>query len=171
MIDNKSIARINLLHPLIKEEVMFLYLNKVVPALKGNAYCRITQTLRTFAEQDALYAQGRTKLFDGNNNKLGIVTNCKGGQSFHNYGFAFDFVLMDGNAANWDTVKDFDKDGESDWMEVVNIFKDAGYIWGGDFESISDKPHIEKTFGLDWTDMLEIYRKKEFIPETNYIKI
>lgn len=169
--DKISLERIKLLHPVIRDEVMFIYLNQIVPSLKGGVYCRITQTLRGFNEQDALYAQGRTTLFNSLGKRLGIVTNAKGGQSYHNYGLAFDFVLMEISSATWDITKDFDGDGKADWMEVVDIFKENGYTWGGDFETISDKPHFEKTFGLDWTDMLEKYRSKDFIPGTNYINI
>ena len=48
----------------------------------------ISETLRSAAEQDALYAQGRTK--PGN-----IVTNAKGSsyKSQHQWGIAFDFYL------------------------------------------------------------------------------
>src|SRR5258708_12842627 len=46
---------------------------------------RIVQGLRTKAEQDALYAQGRTT--PGK-----VVTNAKGGQSMHNYGLPVDTV-------------------------------------------------------------------------------
>ena len=42
---------------------------------------RITQGYRSIAEQDALYAQGRTAPGE-------IVTNARGGQSYHNYGLA-----------------------------------------------------------------------------------
>src|SRR3977135_4181957 len=50
----------------------------------------VVQGLRTFAEQDALFAQGRTKPGQ-------IVTNAKGGQSNHNYGLAVDLCpLIDG---------------------------------------------------------------------------
>lgn len=171
MIDNKTIERISLLHPKIREEVMFIYLNQVVPILKGSAYCRLAYTLRTFDEQNALYAQGRTKLFDANGKKLGIVTKAKGGQSIHNYGLAFDIVLIDGSSASWDTAKDFDGDGVSDWMEVINVFKKNGYSWGGDWESFKDYPHLEKVFDYSWEEMLEKYNQKDFIKGTNYINI
>jgi peptidoglycan L-alanyl-D-glutamate endopeptidase CwlK len=113
--------------------------------------CRFSYTLRTFAEQDALYAQGRTK--SGK-----VVTNAKGGQSYHNYGLAVDIVLirdMDGNGsfetASWDTNLDADNDGQSDWMEAVAIFKRHGWEWGGDWK-FTDMPHFQKTFGksISW---------------------
>ena len=124
MEDKVTIDRIRLLHPSLRSQVEHMYRAQIVPALSGRAICRFAYTLRTFAEQDALYAQGRTKLFDANGNRLGIVTKSKGGQSYHNYGLAFDIVLIvDSKKATWDQTIDYDKDGKSDWMEVVDICK------------------------------------------------
>lgn len=155
--DKVTLDRINLLHPKVREEVKDIYLNKIIPKLSGRATCRFAYTLRTFKEQDDLYAQGRTKLYDSKGKKLGIVTKAKGGQSIHNYGLALDILLiLDGKTASWDTIKDFDKDGKSDWMEVINIFKSEGWTWGGDWKSFKDLPHLEKTFGLKWKDCLAL---------------
>lgn len=160
MIDKITLNRIKLLHPKVRKEVEDIYLNEVVPALEGRAYCRFAYTLRTFKEQDALYTQGRTRLFDSNGKRLGKVTNAKGGQSIHNYGLAFDIVLLldEGKSASWDTVKDFDGDGKSDWMEVIDIFKRHGWEWGGDWKSFKDRPHMEKNFGMGWREMLALHR-------------
>lgn len=152
MRDAISIQRVEKLHPKIRGEVKNL-IEKAEAKLPGTAI-RIVQGLRTFAEQDGLYAQGRTK--PGSR-----VTNAKGGQSLHNYGLAIDFALLydkDGNGTfeslSWDTLKDQDKDGEADWMEVVDIFEEAGYQWGGRWTSIKDNPHLEKTFGFTWKQLL-----------------
>lgn len=169
MIDSITIERIQLLHPLIRKEVESIYINEVVLALSGSTFCRFSYTLRTFFEQDNLYAQGRIRLFDNLGNRLGIVTNAKGGQSIHNYGMAFDIVLINGTTASWDSVRDFDNDEKSDWMEVINIYKSHNYEWGGDWEFV-DKPHLQKT-SFSWQDLLKKYNAKEFIPETNYLKI
>ncbi len=127
--DKLTLDRIKLLHPLVREEVLNIY-KEMVAALTGKAIVRFAYTLRTFAEQDALFAQGRTKLFDAKGRRLGKVTNAKGGQSIHNYGLAFDIVLLvdkDGNGtyetAVWDIKGDYDNDGKSDWMECVAIAK------------------------------------------------
>lgn len=168
MVDNITLQRIDLLHPKIREEVRNIYLDEVVPALT-NVTCRFTYTLRTFAEQDALYAQGRTRLFDAQGKRLGIVTKAKGGQSIHNYGLAFDIVLLVNNGASWDTVKDFDKDSKPDWMEVVSIFKKHGYTWGGDWK-FKDAPHFEKT-GYNWRNLLAKHNIKSFTPGTTYVNI
>jgi hypothetical protein len=60
-------------------------------------YFLVVSGLRTAAEQDALYAQGR--IAPGH-----IVTNSKGGLSMHNYGLAVaavPFLTGDPGALNW----------------------------------------------------------------------
>lgn len=176
-IDKVTLQRIENLHPKVREEVKALYLDKIVPALAGKAICRFAFTLRTIEEQDALYAQGRTKLFDAKGKRLGIVTNAKGGQSWHQYGLAIDILLLkdtnnDGvfESASWETTVDFDGDGKADWVEVVKIFKDAGWVWGGDWKFV-DAPHFEKTFGLTHQECFKRYQAKDFIPGTTWIRI
>jgi peptidoglycan L-alanyl-D-glutamate endopeptidase CwlK len=178
MEDKITLDRIQLLHPAVREEVNYIYRAQIVPALNGRAICRFAYTLRTFAEQDAIYAQGRTRLFDANGKRLGVVTKAKGGQSIHNYGLALDIVLIkdtnnDGkfDTASWEDNIDFDKDGKADWMEVVEILKRNNWVWGGDWKSFKDKPHFEKTFGHTWRTLLPKYEAKDFIPGTNYVKL
>lgn len=170
MIDQKTLDRISRLHPIVREEVKKIYLEQIVPALTGSVFCRFAYTLRTFAEQDELYSYGRTKLFDNKGNRLGKVTYAKGGQSVHNFGLALDIVLIDGNAASWNVSKDFDGDGEADWMEIVRIFKENDWEWGGDWE-FEDKPHFQKTFGYSVEEFLEKHNQKDYIPGTTYINI
>ena len=162
--------RVKLLHPKLRKEVEQL-IDKAEAGFPSTIAIRIVQGLRTFEEQDKLYAQGRT--LRGNR-----VTNSRGGQSYHNYGLAIDFALLYDKDANgtwetlsWDVAKDFDKDGLADWMEVVNIFEEAGYTWGGRFSSIPDAPHFEKNFGLNWRELFKRYNAKEFISEGKYVII
>lgn len=168
MIDQITLQRIRTLHPKIVDEVMSLYIDQIVPALKGSTFCRFAYTLRTFKEQNELYEQGRSKLFDINGKRLGKVTNAKGGQSFHNYGLALDIVLIDGAKAYWDTVKDFDNDGDPDWMEIVNIFQRNGWEWG---HSFNDDPHFQKTLGYTWNQLFDKYNQGDFISGTNYVNL
>lgn len=166
--DKITIDRIKLLHPKVREEVQEIY-EEICEALKGRAMCRFSYTLRTFAEQDALFAQGRTK--PGK-----IVTKARGGQSYHNYGLAVDIVLLvdrDGNgtfeSAAWDTKTDFDGDKVSDWMEVVNIFKRYGWTWGGDWRFV-DAPHFEKPLGLSIAQLQRLHRDKK-TDKNGYVNI
>jgi len=138
--DPITIKRIDLLHPDERASVHTMY-DEICEALTGKAVCRFSHTLRTDKEQDELYAQGRTKAGKK-------VTNAKGGQSFHNFGLAFDIVLIiDGKEASWNTLKDFDGDKVADWMEVVAIAKEHGWEWGGDWAKFKDAPHFQKTHG------------------------
>lgn len=146
-------TRIATLHPLVRKEVEDT-LNSIV--LSEGTTIRVTQALRTFAEQDALYAQGRTK--PGSK-----VTNATGGQSIHNYGLAFDYVLMKDGVADW-TVN-------ADWKKVAATFKAKGWEWGGDWKSLKDYPHLEKTFGQTWKTLLAKYKAKDFITDIQYVKI
>ena len=52
--DKPTIDRIKLLHPKLREEAGLIY-QEIKTVLTGKAICRFTHTLRTFAEQDALF--------------------------------------------------------------------------------------------------------------------
>jgi len=167
MIDKITLQRIELLHPKLRDEVHAIY-KEIYNALTGSAICRFAYTLRTFAEQDALYAQGRTKTG-------AKVTNAKGGQSYHNYGLAIDIVLLKDNdkngtfeTASWETKVDFDKDGKADWMEVVAIFKRYGWEAGIDWKFV-DAPHFQKTLGYSVAQLQDLQAKKRFLTNSNYL--
>uniref|UniRef100_A0AAU8B1I0 L-Ala-D-Glu peptidase like protein n=1 Tax=Dulem virus 35 TaxID=3145753 RepID=A0AAU8B1I0_9CAUD len=91
---------------------------------------KIGETFRTKEEQDALYAQGRTKPGQ-------IVTNSPGSSysSFHQWGTAFDFYRNDGKGAYYDNDGFFTKVGQ--------IGASLGLEWGGNWKSIVDKPHFQ----------------------------
>jgi peptidoglycan L-alanyl-D-glutamate endopeptidase CwlK len=149
--DKYTKERIKLLHPLVREE-MTTIITECDKALTGKAKIRITQGLRTFEEQDTLYAIGRTK--PGKK-----VTNAKGGQSIHNYGFAVDICLIiDGKTASWDTTKDWDNDQIADWYECVKIFAKFGWDWGGNWKKFKDLPHFDKRGYNDWKKLAKLKR-------------
>jgi peptidoglycan L-alanyl-D-glutamate endopeptidase CwlK len=136
--DKVTLDRIAKLHPKVREEMKKI-IDECNQSLKGRSQVRISQGLRTFAEQDELY------------NKRPRVTKAKGGQSIHNYGFAVDIVLIiDGKTASWDTHKDWDNDGIADWDECVKIFAKYGWSWGGNWTSFKDMPHFDKIGLNNW---------------------
>jgi peptidoglycan L-alanyl-D-glutamate endopeptidase CwlK len=116
---------VNLLHP----ELQVIVKKFLDACTKANLKVAITQTWRTEAEQEALYAKGRT------DKTSKIVTNCKYPQSPHCWGVAFDFCRNDGKGAYYDSDGFFKK--------VGTIGKKCGLFWGGDFKSFVDKPHLE----------------------------
>ena len=103
----------------------------------------VTQGLRTWKEQDALYAKGRTAPPIG---RKYIVTNAKGGSSWHNFGLAFDIVVLDSiGKANWDT-------SHPGWARAAKIGKSLGLEWGGDWKSFKDLPHFQSVGELALAD-------------------
>lgn len=141
--DQISLDRIETFHPLFRDNLKEWYLeanNKILP--KGYRL-RFTHVLRTIKEQDDLYSQGRTK-------KGSIVTNAKGGQSIHNYGLAFDIVILR-DLDNNGTFETADFTVNEYWKKIASFFKSKGFIWGGDFKSFKDAPHFELSKGLSWS--------------------
>lgn len=133
---------INLLHPTVQP-----YANKLVEECeKAGLKIKITDTLRTKAEQNALYAQGRTK--PGNK-----VTNASYPKSNHNWGIAFDFCRDDGKGAFYDNDGFFTKVGQ--------VGKRIGLEWGGDWTSFKDKPHFEYAGFGKWRDLQAKYGTPE----------
>lgn len=150
MYDELTLKRILLMHPKLRESLKaeYLEINKILP--KG-VRLRISATLRTFEEQDILF------------NQKPKVSNAKGGQSYHNYGLAFDIVILydkDGNGsfetASWNLDNHF--------MTVVNYFKSKGWSWGGDWRGFKDSPHFEKTFGFSTSQLKLKLKNNEKYP-------
>lgn len=147
--DKYTVDRIQKLHPSVRDEVTKI-INECNQSLNGKAQVRITQGLRTFQEQNELYAQGRT--LPGKK-----VTQAKAGQSIHNYGFAVDICLIiDGKIASWDTTKDWDNDTIADWYECVKIFTKYDWNWGGHWKTFKDLPHFEKKGFSDWKKLKKL---------------
>ena len=97
----------------------------------------ITSTYRDNESQNALYAQGRTT-------KGNRVTNAKGGQSFHNYRVAFDFVPIVNGKADWNNLKTFERCGI--------IGEKLGLEWAGRWKSFKEYAHLQYTGGFKLAD-------------------
>ena len=119
------------LHPKLQEKITQLQ----AECKKQGLGIRVTDCLRTTAEQDALYAQGRTK--PGK-----IVTKAKGKDynSMHQWGVAFDFCRNESGKSAY-------ADDDGFFSKVGKIGKSLGLEWGGDWKSIKDKPHFQLS---DW---------------------
>ena len=105
---------------------------------------------RTFDEQNALYAQGRTTAGS-------IVTNARGGYSNHNFGIAFDIGVFSGNRYL----------PESPLYKAVGALgMELGLEWGGNWKTIVDQPHFQlrPAWAGDMTDramLAELRRRME----------
>ena len=88
----------------------------------------VTDGFRTKAEQDKIYAQGRTA-------PGSIVTQVQWPNSAHNWGVAFDFCR---NVRG----REYD-DGDNFFRRVAEVAKTYGLEWGGDWTRFVDKPHLQ----------------------------
>lgn len=91
---------------------------------------RIISGTRTYAEQNALYAQGR------NGDTRLKVSNAKGGQSNHNFGLAWDIGIFEDGVYITD-----DKKYKALAAEVKDNFTELE--WGGDWKTFKDFPHYQ----------------------------
>jgi peptidoglycan L-alanyl-D-glutamate endopeptidase CwlK len=115
----------------------------------------LVQGRRTIAEQDTLFAQGRTTA--GRR-----VTNARGGFSFHNYGLAIDFL----DAGLDDKVQQADWEA-TDYAEIVRPAVAMGMEWGGAWRKNVDRPHLEWHPGLTARDAARLMSKADadgFLP-------
>lgn len=134
--DKITLNRISQAHPKIREELLSYY-QEINNKLPKHVRLRFAYVYRSPAEQHALYLQ-RPK-----------VTNADAWQSIHNFGLAFDIVLLfdDNNDGTFErtswTIDQY-------WVQVAEYFKSKGYEWGNDWKNFKDAPHFQKTFGFDW---------------------
>ena len=99
---------------------------------------RITAALRSWAESDRLFAQGRWTPGE-------VVTNSRGGDSYHNWGLAFDAAPYENNQPSTNVQK---------FLRMGQLGQQVGLQWGGTFKSLVDYPHFQYTFGLNTWDLL-----------------
>ena len=111
------------LHPRLQDKIAEL---KAL-CKKENLNIGIGECFRSVAEQDALYAQGRTA-------PGSIITNAKGStySSQHQWGIAFDFFK---------NIKGHEYDDTAFFNRVGALAKSIGLAWGGDWKNPVDKPH------------------------------
>jgi len=88
---------------------------------------RVISGLRTYAEQEALYAQGRTAPGP-------IVTRARAGHSTHNFGIAFDIGVFEGSRYLTESPK---------YKAVGALGLELGLEWGGNWKSFVDEPHFQ----------------------------
>ena len=118
-----STERLALVHPELQRRI-----KKLEAMLPFDL--EVTQGLRTWAEQDALYAQGRT--VEGP-----VVTDVKGGYSAHNFGYAVDVVPEDIEPGQPDWNIDHPA-----WRTLLEVAPSCGLAEGAAWRSFPDNPHL-----------------------------
>lgn len=121
-VDARSEDNILTLQPLAAMKV-----RRLIVALRKQGDWKVICGLRTYAEQDALYA------------KRPRVTKARGGQSMHNFGLAADLCLFRDGEDIWSP----DSGTNSIYKPVATAAHEIGLVWGGDWTSIYDPGHVQ----------------------------
>ena len=98
---------------------------------------RVVQALRTWDQQAALYAQGRT-------GPGAIVTKCVSGNSWHNFGLAVDVAPFTNDGVHAYPVPDWNS-AHPCWKQMEDAARGAGFVCGADFRTFPDNPHLQLT--------------------------
>ena len=160
--DQISLTRLATCHPKHRDQFLRFYSDL---ERETGQHWRVTHALRTFAEQAALYAQGRTA--PGK-----IVTKAAAGQSWHNFALAIDVLPMSPDFKQIATVSD------DVWKLAGRIGSRHGMIWGGTFKPRDaagigwDRGHFElhpNQVGL--STLQKWYKERRFIPGTEYVDL
>ena len=132
-IDDRSKEKLAKLDPKsLAYFIPFIKHAKKVAATFGVEY-KIVQGTRTFAEQAALYAKGRTTAGPK-------VTNAPPGTSWHNYGIAIDMgCFRDGKYLDDTEPNSADKVHRA----VGAIAAEHNIRWGGLWKTFKDIPHFQ----------------------------
>jgi peptidoglycan L-alanyl-D-glutamate endopeptidase CwlK len=122
-----SIARLGAVHPNLSYRI-----HQMVEMVPFDF--EVSQGLRTYAEQDALYAQGRTS--PGR-----IVTYASAGYSWHNFGLAADLVPEDitPGQPDWNLSNPV-------WAKLVSVAESLGLVSGAEWKGPQlDTAHVQLT--------------------------
>jgi peptidoglycan LD-endopeptidase CwlK len=131
-VDDISQSRLQLVYPPLAAKIAALF----ALVESGGEEIRVVQGLRTWAEQDALYAQGRSTAGE-------IVTNVKGGYSYHCFGLAADCA-----PSLYGPDRPYDPDWNSShfaWKDMEAKGVSLGLVSGADWCSLPDAPHFQMT--------------------------
>lgn len=111
------------------QKLLRIWLRKVAKVAGTLEYeVKLIEGTRSYARQDALYAQGRTK-------KGAKVTNARGGASWHNFGLAVDFGVFRGKSY---VTEDEEYKVFGQLARTV-----PGLVWGGAWSAFKDYPHVQ----------------------------
>lgn len=104
----------------------------------------VTSTFRSADLQDKLFAQGRTA--PGN-----IVTQKRGGESFHNWRCALDVVPMKRGKVQWGSRSPAEK---ALWEQIGTIGESCGLAWSGRWKGkFRELAHFQYTGGLTLAEL------------------
>jgi len=101
----------------------------------------ITEGYRDPARQQRLYNQPYDGIDNDRDGRIDEsdekVTQAKAGESYHNYGVAFDIIFVVNGKRTY----------TGDWEKVGQIGESLGLEWGGRWTKFRDRPHFQLSLG------------------------
>lgn len=140
--DDRTERNIRSLHPKAQESAR-RFLRKLID---HGIDARIISGTRTYAEQNALFRQGRF------GNPGPKVTNARGGQSNHNFGIAWDIGLFEGGRYLTDAAP---------YEQAAAVGLIDGVEWGGNWRTFKDLPHYQMSTGLSLSELRVKFERGE----------
>lgn len=122
-------------------------------ALEFRHSVKIISGTRTYAEQDKLYAIGRTIEKDRS-----PVTKAKGGQSNHNFGIAWDVGIFETDGSYMRGANERENDAYRDLATLAKK-RLEGLEWGGDWSGFKDPPHYQVKTGRSVEEVRVAFEK------------
>lgn len=136
MTDPRSAQAIATLLPSVQPRFR-AFLEAANKAMKAHGLTvKIISGTRSYAEQEALYAQGRTK-------PGAKVTNARAGFSWHNFSLAADIAVFKGRSY-------LPESPAYNWLGPIG--ESCGLEWGGRWKT-PDRPHYQYPTGLTMAQM------------------
>jgi len=135
-----SVARLQLVAPQLADKIV--QMDRILSS--EGIQIVVAQGVRTWAEQDALWQKGRNP--DGSFvdpvHHAGVVTNARGGHSWHNFGLAVDCDPDD------PTKEGFQIDWNAEhpqWKRMEAVGVSLGLTSGANWKRLADAPHFQIT--------------------------
>jgi peptidoglycan L-alanyl-D-glutamate endopeptidase CwlK len=139
--DSISEVRLGTVHPLLARKIR--QMADILLSDRPPVVLRVTQALRTWQDQEALYAQGR-------NGTGEVVTNAEPGHSYHQFGLAVDVVpLLLNGQPDWNKKHPV-------WQRIIDVGRSLGLTEGAQFRSFPDYPHFQLTGKLPVSPDIEV---------------
>ncbi len=133
--DAISEARLSELHPELARRIR--QLARLLSGGQENSVLRVTQGLRSWTQQQALWAKGRDaagKIVD----PAAVVTQARAGYSWHSFGLAVDVAPFDNAIPDWNIAHPV-------WKRIVTLGEGLGLVSGAEFRTFPDYPHFQLT--------------------------
>lgn len=152
MFNGSSLQRLLLLHPAVaaKFRLMDDKLSVDPVVITNHDQLELTQGLRTWEMQDALYSQKRLPLLQVNAKRLAVgwasitdaenthtVTNARPGYSWHQFGMCGDVAPL-----AYDKIPDWNEERPI-WKIIIAAGILVGFVSGATWRTFPDTPHFQ----------------------------